>query len=290
MLNQEYKSNEISRELQFLSDGQAAMDGDGVRMTRLIGTPELNMLDPFLLLDNFESDSAEDYIGGFPDHPHRGFETVTYLLAGRMRHKDSAGHEGLIEAGGVQWMTAGRGVVHSEMPEQEDGLLQGFQLWVNLPASKKMQAPAYQEFSEEEIPVEDTGNGGRVRVISGMTDAGTRGPIVNDDVNPLYLDVSLPAQQGFIQHIDPQHKALIFVIKGELQIGDEKRSLSERQLGVLGAGSMLEVQSLQESRFLLISARPLNEPVARGGPFVMNTKAEIVQAFDDYRNNRFLEN
>src|SRR5210317_415529 len=167
------------REVVTTTPGVPATDGDGVRMTRIIGSQELNMLDPFLLLDAFESDQPQDYIGGFPSHPHRGFETVTYLLAGRMRHKDSAGNEGVIEPGGVQWMTAGKGIIHSEMPEQEDGLLMGFQLWVNLPASAKMSTPAYQEFPPQGVPLEQRDNGTRIRVISGTTSEGTRGPIQN---------------------------------------------------------------------------------------------------------------
>jgi len=184
----------ITRELQTLPSGTPTTDGDGVKMTRIIGTPNLNMLDPFLLFDVFESDQAQDYIGGFPDHPHRGFETVTYLLKGCMRHKDSIGHEGVIEQGGVQWMTAGKGIVHSEMPEQEKGLLQGFQLWINLPASKKMQMPAYQEFPANKIVVERLDNGTEVRVIAGTTNNDASGPVINHTVNP-YMDSSFIASQ-----------------------------------------------------------------------------------------------
>jgi redox-sensitive bicupin YhaK (pirin superfamily) len=185
------------REIAATTPGMPASDGAGVRMTRIIGTPELNLLDPFLLLDCFESDRPQDYIGGFPSHPHRGFETVTYLLAGRMRHKDNAGNEGVIEPGGVQWMTAGRGIVHSEMPEQEDGLLRGFQLWVNLPARAKMTAPGYQEYPPSGVPLEEREDGTRVRVIAGATSEGTRGVVRNDWVKPTYLDVELPAGAEF---------------------------------------------------------------------------------------------
>ncbi len=280
----------VVRELKSMTSGRPAMDGDGVKMTRLIGTPELNMLDPFLLLDAFGSDQSQDYIGGFPDHPHRGFETVTYLLAGRMRHKDSAGHEGVIEAGGVQWMTAGRGIVHSEMPEQEDGLLQGFQLWVNLPASEKMQKPAYQEFPADEIAVENHNNGTRIRVIAGKTNKGTSGPVINHHVDPLYMDVSLPNDQLFEQTVDKEHNTFIFVIEGELSVGDRHQILGTRQMGILSEGDEIVVSAKGDTRFLLVSARPLNEPVERGGPFVMNTKAEVLQAFEDFQKNRFLEN
>jgi redox-sensitive bicupin YhaK (pirin superfamily) len=275
------------RELLTVTNGLSATDGDGVKMTRVISTPELNMLDPFLLFDAFESDQAEDYIGGFPDHPHRGFETVTYLLAGHMRHKDNAGHEGVIEAGGVQWMTAGRGIVHSEMPEQEDGLLKGFQLWVNLPASEKMQKPTYQEFPANQIAVESLDNGTEVRVIAGSTNNGTTGPIINKYVNPIYMDVSLPKGQLFKQAVGVDDNVFIFVIEGELLIGNSMRKLDHRQLGVLHKGDQVIVSANEESQFLLAAAHPLNEPVARSGPFVMNTKAELLQAFDDFQNNRF---
>lgn len=275
------------RELREVTSGLPTTDGDGVKMTRVIGTPELNMLDPFLLFDAFESDQLQDYIGGFPDHPHRGFETVTYLLAGRMRHKDSAGHEGIIEAGGAQWMTAGSGIVHSEMPEQEDGLLQGFQLWVNLPASKKMQAPAYQEFPADKIAVEQLVNGAEIRVIAGTTNHGTTGPVTNTYVDPVYMDVALPEGQVFEQTVGKEDNAFIFVIKGELSVGDSQKKIGHRIMGILGEGEQIIVTADKETHFLLASARPLNEPVARGGPFVMNTKAEVLQAFEDFQNNRF---
>ena len=275
------------RELERVVTGQATMDGDGVRMTRIIGGHELNMLDPFLLLDHFESDQAEDYIGGFPSHPHRGFETVTYLLNGRMRHKDNAGHEGVIEAGGVQWMTAGRGIVHSEMPEQEEGLLSGFQLWVNLPAAAKMQPPAYQEFPANEVAVEEKENGSVIRIITGQTNDGNRGPVNNTFVKPLYLDVSLPANTSLEQDIAEDNNAFIYVIEGELVIGASAKRLGPRQLGILGEGSKVSISASSDARFLLVAAQPLNEPVERGGPFVMNTKAEILQAFQDYQSNNF---
>jgi len=275
------------RELAHVTGGLPASDGDGVRMTRIIGTPELNMLDPFLLLDAFGSDQPQDYIGGFPSHPHRGFETVTYLLAGRMRHKDNAGNEGVIEPGGVQWMTAGRGIVHSEMPEQENGLLAGFQLWVNLPASAKMIAPAYQEYSPAGVPMEQREDGIQVRVIAGTTNLGTTGAVRNDWVKPTYLDVSLPAGKGFEQDVAAGDNTFLYVNDGELSVGQGHVALLSRTLGILGPGSRVRVRSDAGARFLLVSAQPLNEPVARGGPFVMNTRQEIVQAFEDYRQNRF---
>lgn len=283
----EQKNKPVNRKLRTVTAGVPAMDGAGVKMTRVIGSPELNMLDPFLLFDVFESDQAQDYIGGFPAHPHRGFETVTYLLAGRLRHKDSVGHEGVIEAGGVQWMTAARGIVHSEMPEQEEGLLQGFQLWVNLPKSEKMNEPTYQEFPAHEIAMEHLENGTEIRVIAGTTNNGTRGPVINEYVNPIYMDVSLAAGQSFEQTINIEDNAFIFVIEGELAIGDSLGRLGQRELGILDDGELVSLSANKDSRFLLASARALNEPVARGGPFVMNTKAEVLQAFNDFENNRF---
>ena len=275
------------REVVATTPGVPATDGDGVRMTRVIGSPELNMLDPFLLLDAFESDQPQDYIGGFPSHPHRGFETVTYLLAGRMRHKDNAGNEGVIEPGGVQWMTAGKGIIHSEMPEQANGLLMGFQLWVNLPAKAKMSEPGYQEYPPAQTPLEVRENGTEVRVIAGTTSEGTSGVVKNEFVYPTYLDVSLPAGQSFTQAVNASDNTFLFVIDGEVESGMHGTTLGRRMLGILGEGDSVTVKTRAGARFLLVSAQPLNEPVARGGPFVMNTKEEIMQAFDDYRHNRF---
>ncbi len=283
-------NNVTSRDLLMVTPGIPASDGAGVRLTRIIGSPDLNMIDPFLLLDCFESDNPDDYIGGFPDHPHRGFETVTYLLAGRMRHKDNAGHEGVIEPGGVQWMTAGRGIVHSEMPEQENGLLKGFQLWINLPAAEKMTEPGYQEFVASEIPNETLEGGGTVTVIAGTTDGGTTGPARRPATDPLYLDAELPAGSSFTQNIPPSHHAAIYIIDGSALVGAHRKPLASRSLGVLGDGDFVELTASTEGvRFLLIAGRRLNEPVARGGPFVMNTKQEVLQAFSDYQNNRFQE-
>lgn len=277
-----------ARDIVSTTPGVPATDGDGVRMTRVIGSQELNMLDPFLLLDAFESDQPQDYIGGFPSHPHRGFETVTYLLAGRMRHKDSAGNEGVIEPGGVQWMTAGRGIVHSEMPEQENGLLMGFQLWVNLPASAKMSEPAYQEFSPGETPLEQRDNGTEIRVIAGLTSEGTAGVVRNEHVHPTYLDVTLPRGEHFEQAVNANDNAFLFVIDGALDVGPAGSHLQRRNLGILEPGERIAVKAGQGgARFLLVAAQPLGEPVARGGPFVMNTKEEIMQAFNDYQHNRF---
>lgn len=286
----------VRRSVQQQFIGIPTADGDGVKLTRLIGSPQINYFDPFLLLDCFESDDANDYIGGFPAHPHRGFETVTYLLNGRMRHKDNAGHEGLIESGGVQWMTAAKGIIHSEMPEQEAGLLKGFQLWVNLPASAKMSAPKYQEFPPQSTPLERHDNGTEIRVISGTTNQGTVGPVVNDYTFPTYLDVNLPADTDFEQSLPTEHNAFIYVIDGDVRVvaddNDElepsSNQLSAKTLGILTQGEQLLVTSgSQGARFLLIAGQPLHEPIARGGPFVMNTKAEVLQAFADFNQGNF---
>lgn len=270
--------------------GVATSDGAGVELTRIIGSPTLNRFDPFLLLDEFRSDEPRDYIAGFPEHPHRGFETVTYLLAGRMRHKDSAGHEGVIAPGGVQWMTAGRGILHSEMPEQENGLLSGFQLWVNLPASHKMSAPAYQEFSAAQVPVERRADGVELKVIAGETSAGSAGPVKQPLTEPVYLDVAVPAHQEFIEQLPPDHNAFVYVIEGQVDmkdVNDEVQAITAGSLALLAQGEVARVTgAAQGARFLLIAGKPLHEPVARGGPFVMNTKAEIMQAQRDYAAGR----
>jgi len=284
----------INRPLLNVVSGVATSDGDGVKLTRIIGSPQLNFLDPFLLLDCFESDDAQDYIGGFPTHPHRGFETVTYLLNGRMRHKDNKGHEGVIESGGVQWMTAGKGILHSEMPEQEQGLMKGFQLWVNLPRVAKMTEPNYQEFTPEVVTVENLANGTQVRVIAGITDQGSVGPVINHYSNPIYMDITLPAGEPFHQAIPAGHNAFVYVIDGRFSIQgtDDQvaaaRSVVTNKLGVLGAGEQLSVLNGDTtSRFLLIAGQPFNEPIARGGPFVMNTREEVIQAFDDFSHGKF---
>lgn len=249
------------------------------------------MLDPFLLLDAFESDNPDDYIAGFPAHPHRGFETVTYMLAGQMRHEDSTGHGGVIGPGGVQWMTAGRGIVHSEMPEQVEGLLKGFQLWVNLPRASKMIEPRYREHPGDAIPTETRDTHVQARVISGQTSLGTSGPVTDVATEPLYLDVRMPAGSKFIEPIPASHNAFVFVVQGEISVAhdDEGPSgIGERSLAVLGDGERVEIEGRAEmSHFLLVAGRPLNEPVARGGPFVMNTREEIVQAARDFQSGKF---
>ena len=286
-MNQVTEKHSI-RELSSLSHGHRGSDGDGVNLTRLIGNKDLNMLDPFLLLDLFESDQPNDYIGGFPEHPHRGFETVTYMLAGKMRHKDNAGNEGVISANGVQWMTAGKGIVHSEMPEQESGLLKGFQLWVNLPKTHKMTEPAYQEFHANELAMEYRDDGSEVRVISGTTNRGTVGPVINTHVKPTYMDVQLPAGAIFEQTLPEYDNAFVFVIEGSISVGSTGKNIKKNNLGLLSQGDLVSITaSSGMGQFLLISGKPLNEAVARGGPFVMNTKAEVMQAFNDFQSNKF---
>ena len=270
--------------------GRPATDGAGVELTRVIGQPDLPMLDPFLLLDAFRTNNPDDYIAGFPPHPHRGFETVTYLLAGRMRHKDNAGHEGVITPGGIQWMTAGRGIVHSEMPEQQDGLLEGFQLWINLPAAHKLDVPRYQEFSSEQIPLETRADGVTVAVITGTTSLQTHGPVTQPLTEPLYLDVQVPAGVDFTEPLPEHHNAFIYVIEGQARLAGpagDSVELTRDDLGILAHGTSVTVRAGGDAlRFLLLAGKPLNEPVVRGGPFVMNTRAEIEQAQADYAAGR----
>ncbi len=282
----------MNRKIEKIITGMKASDGDGVQLTRIIASPELDMLDPFLLMDAFGSDKPQDYIGGFPAHPHRGFETVTYMLEGKMRHKDSVGNSGVIEAGGVQWMRAGKGIIHSEMPEQEEGLLSGFQLWVNLPASHKMDDPDYQEVGIDDIPEETRGDSRNkeychLKVIAGRTNQGTQGAISNDLVDPIYWDIHLGSGSTFIDEIPEGHNAFIYLIEGELTVADSSEKLIPKQLAILTKGKAVEIEAKSISRFLLIAGKPLNEPVARGGPFVMNTRKEIQQAFADYEAGQF---
>lgn len=273
-------------------EGVRTSDGAGVALTRVIGSQALDMLDPFLLLDEFRSDRPDDYIAGFPDHPHRGFETVTYLLAGKMRHQDNQGHAGVIEAGGVQWMTAGRGIVHSEMPEQEDGLLWGFQLWVNLPARQKGVAPGYQEFPSAAIPTEDRDAGVAIRVIAGSTSGGVSGPVIGVATEPLYLDVSVDAGATLREPVAPSHNAFVYAFEGRVVVRGGRSAadatVAAGALAVLGPGARVEiVGDGPHNRFLLIAGKQLREPVARAGPFVMNTRQEVMDAFQDYREGRF---
>jgi len=278
-----------SRSVVRVIRGRPTSDGAGVRLTRVIGGAELGDFDPFLLLDEFGSDRPGDYIAGFPSHPHRGFETVTYMLAGRMRHKDNHGNEGLLVAGSVQWMTAGRGIVHSEMPEQESGLMRGFQLWVNLPAKDKMTVPRYQEFAPEQIPLARPAQGVEARVIAGAV-GDVRGPVQAIATDPTYLDLALEPGARHVHVLPEGHNAFVYAFEGSVRVGSGEgaRVLAARELGALGPGSEVEVTAEGEgARALLIAGRPLREPIAKYGPFVMNTEAEIHQAVADLRAGKF---
>ena len=268
--------------------GRAASDGAGVKLTRVIGQPALPDLDPFLMLDEFGSDKGADYIGGFPDHPHRGFETVTYMLAGRMRHGDNQGNVGLLRPGSVQWMTAGRGFIHSEMPEQEEGLMQGFQLWVNLPAKDKMTKPRYQDIDPENVPVVERADGTKVKVLVGSFD-GVRGPVTDVATDPLYLDITLPAGVKASVPVAAEHNAFGYVFEGTARIGSEAQLVDRGELAVLSLGDGVTVEGGPKGgRLILVAGRPLREPVAKYGPFVMNTPAEIHQAIADYQAGKFV--
>jgi len=275
---------EHPRPVERVVSGLETSDGAGVNLSRIIGGPTLPDLDPFLLLDEFRSDDPGDYIAGFPPHPHRGFETVTYLLAGSMQHEDSTGRSGTIEPGGVQWMTAGRGIVHSEMPRQEQGLLAGFQLWVNLPGKQKMIAPRYQEFGPEAIPKEERDDGVTVRVVAGSTSRGTGGPVTELITPVTYLDVSLPEGAPFEESLPAEYNAFAYLAEGRVRIGATE--VDSGQLAVLGSGTGVSLTAMEKSRLLLIAGRPVNEPVARQGPFVMNTEQQLREAFSDYREGR----
>ena len=274
------------RRVERLVVGQATSDGAGVKLTRVLTQPLQRRLDPFLMLDAFGSDQADDYIAGFPDHPHRGFETVTYMIAGRMLHRDSAGHEGLLENGGVQWMTAGRGVIHSEIPQQEEGVMEGFQLWLNLPAQDKMSAPWYRDFAAGELPRFTTEDGVEATVIAGESH-GVRGAVTRAVTAPLYLDLHLPAGTSFSQPLPAGHNAFVYVYRGQVKLGEVE--VPVRNMAILANAADrdgVRIEALEEARVLLIAGRPLGEPIAQYGPFVMNTEQEIYQAVADYRAGR----
>lgn len=275
-----------SRRIEALVAGYATSDGAGVRLTRLLTQKLQRRLDPFLMLDAFGSDDAEDYIAGFPDHPHRGFETITYMLDGRMRHRDSAGHEGVLGPGGVQWMTAGRGVIHSEIPEQTAGRMEGFQLWLNLPAADKMCVPWYRDFAAAELPAYRTAAGAAVTVIAG-TSRDVQGAVSRPLTQPLYLDIVLPAGVAFEERLAAELNAFIVVYRGAVTVADEM--VTALQLGVLDtdpAADGVRLLAKEDSRLLLVAGRPLQEPIVQHGPFVMNDEQEIYQAISDYRQGR----
>lgn len=276
---------EHPRSVERVVTGQATSDGAGVKLTRVLTQPLQRRLDPFLMLDAFGTDDPQDYIAGFPDHPHRGFETITYMIAGRMRHRDSAGHEGLLQNGDVQWMTAGRGVIHSELPEQQDGRMEGFQLWLNLPAKDKLRAPWYRDIRADEIPAFTTPAGVRVRVIAGESH-GVDGAVRREVTNPLYLDLELPAGASFVQSLPATQNAFVYVYRGDVDVAGTQVP-AQRMALLANDGDGVSLHALADSRALLIAGEPLREPIAQYGPFVMNTQDEIAQAVHDYQSGAF---
>ena len=279
-------STQNFRSVERLVQGIQTSDGAGVRLTRVLTQNLQKRLDPFLMLDAFRNENPDDYIGGFPDHPHRGFETVTYMLAGRMRHRDNAGNEGLLEPQGAQWMTAGSGLIHSELPEQEAGLMEGFQLWVNLPAKNKMIAPFYRDIPPSAIPELTTDQGVHVRVIAGSSHD-VAGAVQRPDTEPLYLDIHLPAGSSFNQPVDAGFNAFTYTYRGVVMIGDTK--VPDRHMAILSndGAELVRVEAREDARLILVAGKPLNEPIAQYGPFVMNTSEEIQQTLRDYRDGYF---
>ena len=274
------------RRVERLVAGQATSDGAGVKLTRVLTQDLQRRLDPFLMLDAFGSDQPGDYIAGFPDHPHRGFETITYMIAGRMRHRDSAGNEGLLDDGAVQWMTAGRGVIHSEMPEQEDGVMEGFQLWLNLAGVDKMQPPAYRDIPSTQIP-EQRGDGVTVRVIAGSSQ-GVAGAVQRPRTEPVYLDLHLAPGARFEQPLPASHNAFVYVYRGALRVGET--AVQAQRMAILANDAGSDGVSLRAgtapTRALLIAGAPLREPIAQHGPFVMNTREQLIQAVQDFQAGR----
>ena len=279
--------NEISRSrsVERLVKGTPTSDGAGVKLTRVLTQTLQRRLDPFLMLDAFRNENPEDYIGGFPNHPHRGFETITYMLAGRMRHHDSVGNEGLLGPGGAQWMTTGSGLIHSELPEQEEGLMEGLQLWLNLPAKNKMVAPSYRDIPADSIPEFTTAEGVRVRVLAGDSHD-VAGAVQRPDTEPLYLDVHLPAGSRFVQPIAAGHNAFTYTYRGSVRIGETE--VPDRHMALLACdGEGVCIEAIDDARCLIIAGKPLGEPIAQHGPFVMNTTEELHQAVRDYQAGLF---
>jgi hypothetical protein len=263
-------------------------DGAGVKLKRSMGIPKLDFIDPFLMLDEFGSENKEDYIAGFPSHPHRGIETVTYMLNGEFRHEDSCGNKGNLGPGGVQWMTAAGGIIHSEMPIMKEGKLHGFQLWVNMPAKHKMNKPSYQNIEPEEIP-EFKDQEKKIKIIAGKYKDKV-GPVKGISVNPIYIDVELEKDKFFNFTIPSSHNAFIYLVTGEIKIGNKKHDqLQNSNLVCLQNGNDLNICANKKSKFLIIAGRPIGEAIARGGPFVMNTKQEIIKAIQDYNNGNFVQ-
>ncbi len=283
-----------TRTLQKVIRSIPTSDGGGVKLRRSLGQTQSLRLDPFLMLDEFSSSNADDYVAGFPDHPHRGFETVTYMLDGHMLHQDHLGNQGDLRSGGAQWMTAGRGIIHSEMPQQESGRMRGFQLWINLPAQEKMKPASYLDIQPDEIPRLTLPGGGEVKIIAGTADIDGKtitGPIQGISTEPLFLDVRLPAGGHFKHSISTDHNAFVYPYEGQVEIGpvNQRRQLESQSAGVLSTGDYLEIQAAElPVAFLLLAARPLREPIVQYGPFVMNTREEIEQAMADYKNGQLV--
>ena len=278
-----------TRGVERLVAGQATSDGAGVKLTRVLTQDLQQRLDPFLMLDAFGSDKPDDYIAGFPDHPHRGFETVTYMIAGRMLHRDSAGHEGLLENGGVQWMTAGKGVIHSEIPQQDEGVMEGFQLWLNLHSSEKMNTPWYRDFQNAQLPKVRTDQGVDVTVIAGMSH-GVTGAVTRDITQPLYLDVHLPQGARFEQVLPADHNAFVYVYRGAITI--DGKAVPVQRMAILANTAQADgvvVEASADTKMILVAGKPLKQPIVQYGPFVMNTKEEIYQAMTDFRDGRLGE-
>jgi hypothetical protein len=266
------------RELQRVIPSIPASDGAGVKLRRSLGTSQLQRHDPFLMLDEFYSDDPEDYLAGFPSHPHRGFETVTYMLDGHMRHEDSRGNRGDLGPGDVQWMSAARGIIHSEMPQQTEGRMRGFQLWLNLPAAEKMKPAAYRDISAQDIPVVSG-----VKIIAGEYRS-TKGPIHGGATDPYYFDIHLEADGTFKAPLPPEHNAFLYAYEGEALVGAESKLLPNRAAAILTVGDFVKIQSDKGARVLLLAGKPLREPVVQYGPFVMNTREEIERAIADYQS------
>jgi redox-sensitive bicupin YhaK (pirin superfamily) len=278
-----------ARTIQHVIASVPASDGAGVRLRRSLGRADHLRIDPFLMLDEFSSENPDDYVAGFPAHPHRGFETVTYMLDGHMRHEDHLGNSGDLRSGGVQWMTAGRGIIHSEMPQQERGRMRGFQLWINLPATEKMKPAGYRDLQAAEIPAVALAGGGRAKVIAGTLHAdgvATPGPIQGLSTEPLYLDVELPPGAKFVQPVAADHNAFVYAFEGAIRVGS--RDVPTHAGAALTRGERIEVEAGPEGgRFLVLAAKPIGEPIVQYGPFVMNTRAEIEQAIRDYQSGAF---
>lgn len=276
-----------SRQIEQIYRGQETSDGAGVKLTRLLSNNLQRRLDPFLMLDCFGSDNPDDYIAGFPNHPHRGFETVTYMIEGRMLHRDSSGNEGLLENGGVQWMTAGSGLIHSEIPQQEEGVMRGFQLWLNLAAKDKMIKPWYKDYQSPDLPKYTTNESVAVTVIAGSSN-GVEGAVQRDNTEPLYLDVHIPAGKSFTTAIPASHNAFMVVYEGKLKVNDA--TVESTQLALLTNDPVTDgiaLTATEDCRVIIIAGKPLNEPIVQHGPFVMNSREEIMEAFNDFQAGKF---